>query len=184
MLTTAIILALLALIAIYVITVYNSLIRLRNQVREGFSSMDIQMKKRYDLVPNIVETVKAYAGHEASTLENVIQARNSAINSSTNEEKKLNENMLTQSLKSIFALSEAYPDLKANTNFLALQQELGEIEDEIALSRSYYNGTVKLFNNNIEVFPNNIIANSFNFVKEEFFELDDLDERKGVKVDF
>ncbi len=166
------------------ISIYNSLIRLRNQNEEAFSAMDIQMKKRHDLIPNLVETVKGYAQHEASTLENVIAMRNNVLSSSNREELQQNENILTSSLKSIFALSEAYPELKANTNFIALQEELSEIEDAISMSRSYYNGSVKMYNNKIQVVPSNIIANIFGFTKEEFFELDDISERKNVEVKF
>ncbi len=184
MLLSSVILGIVILLIIYLISIYNSLVRLRNQVAEGFSGMDIQMKKRYDLIPNLVETVKAYATHEEGTLEKVILARNSAMQAKEINEKMQSENMLSTTLKSLFALSESYPDLKANTNFIQLQDELGQTEDEIAMSRNYYNGTVKMYNNKIEVFPNNLIAGRFGFEKSNFFELDDVSARENVKIDF
>ncbi len=179
-----VVLAILTLFIFYLIIIYNSLIKLRNQVKEAFSGMDVQLKKKYDLIPNLVETVKAYAKHEETTLEKVVQARNVAMQAKAIDEKIQSENMLSSTLKSLFAISEAYPDLKANTNFLNLQDELSQTEDEIAMSRNYYNGSVKVFNNKIEVFPNNLIAGKFGFIKEDFFELDDVAIRDNVKVDF
>ncbi len=184
MMTLAIISGIFIAVAFYLISIYNSLVRLRNQVREAFSGMDVQMKKRYELIPNLVETVKAYASHEANTLQKVIEARNSAMQAKNIDEKIQSESMFTSTLKSLFALSEAYPELKANSNFIELQDELSETEDTIAMSRNYYNGTVRMFNNKMEVFPNNLIATRFGFELEEFFELDDMAARDAVKVDF
>lgn len=169
---------------IWVIGAYNGFIKLRNNVDEGFSTMDIYMKKRYDLIPNLVETVKGYAKHEKSTLESVMKARYSAMNSSTTEQKIENENILQGALKSLFAVTENYPDLKANENFTELQNSLKELEDEIANSRKYYNGVAKIYNTKREVFPSNIIANMFKFTKRPMFEIEDKEERKNVKVSF
>ena len=175
---------LIVIIAIYVMATYNRLIRLRNDVEEGYSTMDVYLKRRYDLIPNLVETVKGYAKHEKETLTNVIAARNMAMNSTNLNEKAKNENILSDTLKSLFALSENYPELKANVNFLDLQTQLKQIEIDIANSRKYYNGVVKTFNNKIEVFPSNIIAQLFKFVKKVMFVVDEQEERKNVKVNF
>lgn len=177
-------LAIIIVIALYVMSIYNSLVMLRNDTEEGFSTMDVYLKKRYDLIPNLVETVKGYAKHEKETLEKVIQARNMAMQATSVEEKAKTENALTGTLKSLFALSESYPDLKANNNFVDLQQQLKQIENDIANSRKYYNGVVKVFNNKIEVFPSNIIAGWFKFTRKPMFEVEDASERKNVKVEF
>ncbi len=173
-----------AILAVLIVGLYNSLVRLKNKCQEAWSDIDTQLKRRYDLIPNLVETVKGYAKHEEGTLEKVVQARNAAMNAKTLPEKEQAENMITGALKTIFALAENYPDLKANQNFLELQNTLTEIEEHIQLSRRYYNATVRDFNTKIEVFPNNLIAGPFGFQKREFFEVDGEEERKNVKVDF
>ena len=172
----------------YLIYVYNSLVVARQRVKEGWSDIDTQLKRRYDLIPNLVETVKGYAKHESQTLEKVIAARNVAMNTAGHGEKKAKaENMLTDSLKSIFALSENYPDLKAGTNFLELQREITDTEDKIQASRRFYNTTVLALNTKIETFPSAIIANLFQFKKESFFELDEAERKtaqQAPKVSF
>ncbi len=168
----------------WIISTYNAFIKLRNNVDEGFSTMDVYMKKRYDLIPNLVETVKGYAKHEESTLTKVIQARNMAMNSATTEEKMKNDNILTGTLKSLFAVSENYPELQANQNFMDLQNQLKTLEAEIANSRKYYNGVVKVYENKREMFPSNIIAKMFKFEEKPFYEVDSEEERKTVKVQF
>lgn len=168
----------------WAISVYNSLVGLRNSVDEAYSTMDVYMKKRYDLIPNIVETVKGYAKHEKETLTKVIEARNMAINATAPEDKAKAENVLNSTLKTLFALSESYPELKANQNFLDLQNSLKTLESEIANARKYYNGTVKVYNVKREVFPSSIIAKMFNFEKRALFEITNEEERKAVKVEF
>lgn len=184
---TIVILIIAALIfvgVVWVISAYNGFIRLRNMIEEAFSTMDVYLKKRYDLIPNLVETVKGYATHEAGTLEKVVQARNMAAGAKTIEDKMQGENMLQGTLKSLFAIAEAYPDLKANTNFLDLQSQLQRIEDEIANARKYYNAIVKEFNTKTESFPSNIIAGIFHFTRKTMFEVNDEAEREAVKVQF
>lgn len=172
------------LIAIWVIGAYNGFVKMRNKVEEAFATMDVYLKKRYDLIPNLVETVKGYAKHEAQTLENVIAARNMAAGAKTTEEKVAGENALQGTLKSLFAIAEAYPDLKANSNFISLQAQLTEMEGEIANSRKYYNAIVKEFNTKVEVFPSNIIAKLFKFTRKTMFEVEDAEQRQNVKVQF
>ena len=179
-----VILAVIALIAIWGVSMYNGFVRLRNMVEEAFSTMDVYLKKRYDLIPNLVETVKGYAKHESATLEKVVQARNMAAGANTIEGKIQGENMLQGTLKSLFAIAEAYPDLKANTNFIDLQSQLQRIEDEIANSRKYYNAVVKELNTKVESFPSNIIAGIFQFGRKTMFEVADQAERENVKVQF
>ena len=157
---------------------------MKNKIDEAFSTMDVYLKKRYDLIPNLVETVKGYAKHESETLENVIKARNMAMNSQNMEDKINGENMITSSLKSIFALAESYPDLKANENFNDLQNKLNRMEDEIASSRKYYNAVVKEFNTKTEQFPSSIIANMFGFSPKPFFEIADTAQRENITVKF
>ncbi len=167
------------------IAIYNKLIRLRNTVKSSWSDIDVQLKKRYDLVPNLVETVRGYASHERGVFENVTKARSMAMQASTPAEKSRAENMLRDTLKSLFAVAEAYPELKANANFMQLQSQLKEMEDNIEYARRYYNAVVRDFNILIESFPSNIIATSFGFKQEEFFELEAPEvERKPVKVSF
>lgn len=183
-------LGVLAVVIIYLIATFNGLVTLRNRVREAWSDIEVQMKRRYDLIPNLVETVKAYAAHESGTLENVVKARNMAIQTNvpgTSIDKIAeSENALSGTLKSLFALREAYPDLKANENFLKLQEELTDTEDKMQASRRFYNGNVMRLNNKTEQFPSNLVAGMFGFKKEEFFKLaeDEQDARQAVKVEF
>lgn len=170
-------------IVIWYISTYNTLQRLKNRVEEGWSTIDVQLKKRYDLIPNLVETVKGYAAHESKTLEAVIAARNAAM-TATGDGKMAAENALTGTLKSLFALQENYPQLKANTNFMDLQQQLKSIETEIASARRYYNGTVKELNTRIDMFFSGIIARKMRLEKRKYFELDSEEERKNVSVKF
>lgn len=179
-----IIIAAVAIIILWLVAVYNGLIKLKNRADEAWSDIDVQLKRRYDLIPNLIETVKGYAKHEQGTLEKVIQARNQAMQAGGTAEKAKAENELSQTLKSIFALSESYPDLKANQNFAKLQDELSDTENKIQAARRFYNGNVRDFNIKIEVFPNNIIANKLNFTKKEFFEIENQEERKNVEVKF
>ena len=176
-------LVLLALL--WVMGAYNGLVRLRNHVDESWSDIDTELKRRHDLIPNLVETVKGYARHEKETLENVIKARNAAAAPHASPEAQArDENMLTGALRQLFALAEAYPDLKANTNFLELQQELSNTEDRIQRSRRFYNANVRDLNTRIQMFPSNIIANLFGFEEREFFEIEDPAEREAPKVSF
>lgn len=177
------------ILAIYVVAVYNGLIIGRNRVKEAFSDVQIQLKRRYDLIPNLVETVKGYASHESQTLEKVIQARNMAMAAQKGDlkEQAKAENILSGTLKSLFAVSENYPELKANENFLKLQFELTDTEDKIKAARRFYNTNVLALNNKIEMFPSNIIASIFQFTKQEFFELDEDEAqaaKKAVQVKF
>ena len=166
------------------ISLRNKLFRLKNQVEEAWSTIDVQLKKRYDLIPNLVETVRGYAKHESGTLEAVIKARNIAISAKTTDEKINAENALSGTLKSLFKLKEAYPELKANQNFIDLQNQLRNIEDEIASARRYYNAVVREFNTRLEIFPSNIVARRIRLEKQKYFELDSEEERKNVKVQF
>lgn len=168
----------------WAISVYNALVRLRNNAEEAYSTMDIYMKKRYDLIPNLVETVKGFAKHEEKTLEGVMQARYSCMSANTPEEKAKSENMLTGTLKTLFNVTENYPQLQANQNFLDLQSTLKSLEVEIANSRKYYNGCVKVYNNKIQIFPSNLIAGRFNFEKKVLFEIVNEEERVAPKVQF
>ena len=179
----AVVLLVLIFIIIWV-KCYNTLLRLKNQVEEAWSTIDIHLKKRYDLIPNLVETVKGYAKHESGTLEAVIKARNIAISAKTTGEKIDAENALSGTLKSLFKLQEAYPQLKANQNFMDLQKQLRDIEDEISAARRYYNAVVREFNTRLEVFPSNIVARRMRLEKQKYFELDSEEERKNVKVQF
>lgn len=179
-----IVLVIVVALAIWLVSAYNGFVKLRNKVEEAFAAMDVSLKKRYDLVPNYVETVKGYAKHESETLEKVIAARNAAMSSTSPEEQIANDNILSGTLKSLFALSEAYPDLKANQNFLQLQDQLQRIEEEIAGSRRYYNGVVNKFNTSIEMFPGNILAGIFGFKRKPLYEVNDAQERENVKVSF
>lgn len=167
-----------------VVGVYNSLIQLKNKVDEGWADIETQLKRRYDLIPNMVETVKGYAKHESKTLEAVTQARNMAMSANTPAEKMQAENALSGTLKTLFAVAENYPDLKANQNFMELQTTLKEIEEKLQLSRRYYNATVRDFNTKVEIFPNNIVAGIFHFARRDFFEIENAEERENVKVSF
>jgi LemA protein len=179
-----ILLAVIVVVAAWLIFTYNGLVTLKNRVDEAWSDIDVQLKRRYDLIPNLVSTVKGYATHEAGTLEKVIQARNSAMSAQGPHDKAVAENMLTNTLKSIFALSEAYPDLKANQNFLKLQDELSDTENKVQASRRFYNGNARDFNTKLQVFPTNMIAGVLGFVKREFFEVDSKEEREAPQVAF
>jgi LemA protein len=167
----------------FVVT-YNGLVRLRNAVKNAWSQIDVQLKRRYDLIPNIVETVKGYAAHEKSTLENVIKARQAGIDASSVKDQAAAENMITGALRQLFALSEAYPNLKANENFLALQEELSSTENKISFARQYYNDTVQTFNTRQEMFPANLVASMLGFQPAEFFEIEDPAAREAPKVKF
>jgi LemA protein len=180
-----IVLVLIAIVAFFLVGMYNTLVRARNEVKNAWSQIDVQLNRRHDLIPNLVETVKGYMTHERETLEAVTAARQQAVNITGDVEAKARaENQLSQTLRSLFAVSEAYPDLKANQNFLALQEELASTENKIAFSRQYYNDSVLNLNNRIEMFPTNIFANMFNFVKEKFFEVETVEARKPVQVKF
>ncbi|MCA9383307.1 LemA family protein [Candidatus Dojkabacteria bacterium] len=171
-------------LVVFGIGLYNGLVKLKVLVDEAWSGIDVQLKRRYDLIPNIVETVKGYAKHEQDTLTKVVELRNMAMNSNAGiEEQGKLENQLTGALKTIFALAENYPDLKADQGFRDLQKSLTDIESEIQGARRYYNGTVREYNTKIAVFPNNIFAGMLGFKAREFFEADE-DERENVKVDF
>lgn len=178
-----IVLVLIAVVAIYVIFAYNRLVQLQNLTKEGWSGIDIQLKQRANLIPNLVESVKGYMGHERGVLEKVTELRSQAMLSGSVHERAQNENMLTSALRQLFAVSENYPDLKASQNFIDLQQTLTSIENQIQMARRYYNGTVRDLNIAIQSFPSNIIANSFHFQTVEYFEIDDAAERNvpGVK---
>ena len=176
--------AIVLILIIWFIAAYNGFVRLKNAIEEAFSTMDVYLKKRYDLIPNLVETVKGYASHEKETLERVMAARNAAASARTVEDKVQGENMLAGTLKTLFAVAEAYPDLKANTNFMQLQGELQRMEDEIANSRKYYNAVVKEFNTKRETFPSTIVAGMFHFEKQPLFEVASGAERENVKVQF
>ncbi|MCH1983962.1 LemA family protein [Ruminococcus sp. OA3] len=184
--TTAliIILVIVVLLVLWLAGTYNGFVKLRNKTEEAFSAMDVSLKKRYDLIPNFVETVKGYAKHESETLEKVIAARNMAMTSRTPEETIKNDNVLTGTLKSLFALSEGYPDLKANQNFLQLQEQLSRVEEEIAGSRRYYNGVVNKYNTKTEMFPGNLLAGIFGFRRKPLYEVNEAAERESVKVSF
>ena len=171
------------LIISFLVTNYNALIVLRNKVRDQFSQIDVQLKKRADLIPNLVETVKGYTKHEKGTLEDVVKARNTYMSATTVEEKGKADKEMTSALNKLFALAESYPELKANENFLDLQAQLKDIEDKISYARQFYNDSVLAYNNKCEVVPSNIIAGLFHFEKEKFFEASEED-RKNVKVEF
>jgi LemA protein len=181
-----IIIGLLVVTLVFVIGIYNGLVRTLIRVKEAWSDIEIQLKRRYNLIPNLVETVKGYASHEQETLDRVVQARNSAMGAQGTEEKGKAENMLTGALKSIFALSEAYPDLKANQNFAKLQDELTDTENKIQAARRFYNGMVRDFNTKLQVFPSNMIVGFFGskFQKQEFFEVENEEEKQNVEVKF
>ena len=179
-----ILIALVAIFLFYFVGIYNKLVRKRSMVEEGWSGIDVQLKKRHNLIPNLVETVKGYASHEKETLEQVITARNKAIQAEGVVDQTKAEQQLNSALANIFALSEAYPDLKANQNFLHLQQELSNIEGDIEKARRYYNATVREQNIMVESFPSNIVANSFGFQISSFFELEDESQRSNPEVKF
>lgn len=171
------------ILVIYVIVTYNGLVNFRNKVQDSWASIEVLLKRRTDLIPNLVETVKGYATHEKSTLDAVITARNSAVGAKGKEEEMKASNMLTDALGNLFALAENYPDLKANTNFLDLQNNLRTTEDQIATARQVYNDTVLAYKNKLEMFPSNIVASIFNFKPEAFFEAEEA-EKELPKVSF
>ncbi|HUU08947.1 MAG TPA: LemA family protein [Phycisphaerae bacterium] len=171
-------------VIVWLVVTYNGLVGLRNAVKNAWSQIDVQLKRRYDLIPNLVETVKGYAKHERETFENVVKARQRGIDAKTVGEQAQAENMITGALRQLFALSEAYPDLKANQNFLALQEELASTENKISFSRQYYNDSVQSFNTRQQVFPANMVASMLGFKPSDFFELDDAAAREAPKVQF
>ena len=171
------------LVVLYVILTYNGLIRLRNRVANAWAQVDVQLRRRYDLIPNLVETVKGYATHERQTFEAVTQARANAIEAKGVGEQAQAENVISGALKTLFAVAEAYPDLKANQNFLSLQEELSGTESRISYARQYYNDAVLRLNTKVQTFPSNILANMFGFKEHEYFEADDT-SRGPVSVQF
>lgn len=178
-----VIIAIVVVIVFYVFTTYNKLITLRNRVRDQWSQIDVQLKRRFDLIPNLVNTIKGYTKHESETLEKVIQARNTYVSATTPEDKMQANGELSGVLTKLFALSESYPDLKANTNFIELQSELKDTENKIAIARQFYNDTVLSYNNKVEMVPSNIVAGLFHFKTMDFFKAMD-NERENVKVEF
>jgi LemA protein len=170
-------------VAAFVIGIYNRLVTLRSRVDNAWSQIDVQLRRRYDLIPNLVETVKGYAAHEKETLEKVIQARNMAMNAQSVKEQGEAENMLSGTLKSLFAVAEAYPDLKANQNFLMLQEELSGTESKIAYARQFYNDSVMSYNMATQQFPSNLVAGSFGFTQREYFEIEEA-AKEPVQVKF
>lgn len=178
-----VIIAIIVIALLWLVAVYNGLIGLRNRTQEAWSDIDVQLKRRYDLIPNLIETVKGYAKHEKGVFIEVTQARTEAMRAKGLEDKAQKENMLTQALKSVFAVAENYPDLKASNNFLQLQQDLTETEDKIEASRRYYNGNVRDFNTKIQVFPNNLVANSLGFKVFNLFEAK-VGEKEKPEVKF
>lgn len=178
-----VLLAILVVLILAIVFMYNGLIRLKNRVDEAWSDIDVQLKRRYDLIPNLVSTVKGYAAHEKEVFEKVTEARSRAMGAGTATDKAEAENMLSNTLKSLFAVAEAYPDLKANQNFLELQRELTDTEDKIQASRRFYNGNVRDFNTKIEVFPTNMMAGMLGFAKREFFQAAE-GEKAPVEVKF
>ena len=180
-----VILGAVAVVLFWAVGMYNSLIRTRQHVKESWSAIDTELKRRYDLIPNLLETVKGYATHESETLEAVIQARNNAVASTGSPgQQAQDENMLVGALRQLFAVVEAYPDLKANENFLHMQRELTVTEDRIQASRRFYNANVRTLNTKIEVFPSNMIASMFGIGQAEFFEVEDAAQREAPKVSF
>lgn len=175
------IMGVIALLVVYVLVTYNGFVRMKNRVDESFSTMDVYLKKRWDLIPNIVETVKGYAKYEKSTLSEIIKLRNSAYDNMSSDEKIKTNQQLSKGITKIMALAEQYPDLKANKNFKDLSTQLTKIEDEIVNSRKYYNGTVREFNDKVQMFPSNIVANIFGYKTKAMFEANE-EERKNVKV--
>jgi LemA protein len=177
-------LGVIVLLVIWLIGIYNQLVRKRTMKDEAWSGMDVQLKRRYDLIPNLVETVKGYAGHEEKVFTDVTEMRSRAMGASGVADKAAAENQLNATLKTLFAVAEAYPELKANTNFLDLQAKLADLEDQIQMARRYYNGTVRDYNILCETFPSVFVANTFGFKKAEFFELNGAEEREAPKVSF
>lgn len=184
MIALGVVVGLVVLVALYAIGIYNKLVKLKNLVAEAWSGIDVQLKKRYDLIPNLVETVKGYAAHEKETFENVTRARTAAQQATTVEAHQAAEKQLSGALMNLIAVAERYPDLKANTNFLELQSTLRDVEGDIEKSRRYYNGTVREQNTLIESFPSNMIANAYGFTKSTLFELENPAEKNAPSVKF
>ncbi len=178
-----VLLIVLAFVVIYAIATYNSLVGLRNKVSDQWSQIDVELKRRFDLIPNFVNTVKGYASHESETLEKVIEARNSYLSAGSKEDAMNADNMLTGTLNKLFALTESYPELKANENFLDLQRQLEETENKISYARKFYNDSALQLNNKVDMFPSNIVASMFKIKKVEFFKAQEA-ERENVKVEF
>ena len=178
-----IVIAVIVIIIIYAFITYNNFIKLKNMVKEAFATMDVYLKKRWDLIPNIVETVKGYAKHEENTLKEVVELRNSSYDSMSDDEKVKANQKISKDINKIMLLAESYPDLKASTNFQDLSRELSKVEEDIANSRKYYNGAIEMFNNKVEMFPSNIFAKLFGYKPKEMFETDEQ-ERENVKVSF
>lgn len=178
-----IVIAVIVIIIIYAFITYNNFIKLKNMVKEAFATMDVYLKKRWDLIPNIVETVKGYAKHEENTLKEVVELRNSSYDSMSDDEKVKANQKISKDINKIMLLAESYPDLKASTNFQDLSRELSKVEEDIANSRKYYNGVVEMFNNKVEMFPSNIFAKLFGYKTKEMFETDEQ-ERENIKVSF
>ncbi len=178
-----IIIIIVVLLVLFLISTYNTLVRLRNRMKDQWAQIEVQLKRRADLIPNLVETVKGYAKHEKSTFEDVVKARNTYVSASTPEEEMKAAGEMTQALNKLFALSESYPELKANENFISLQNDLKDTEDKISVSRQFYNDTVLTYNNKVEMFPSNIIAGMFSFQKGAFFEASEKD-KEVPKVSF
>jgi len=179
-----IILIIIGVVIVAVIGIYNGLVNLRNRCENAWSQVDVQLRRRYDLIPNLVETVKGYAKHEKETFQKVTEALAQAINAGSVKEQGAAENMLSGALKSLFAVVESYPDLKANQNFLMLQEELAGTEGKIAYARQFYSDNVMKFNTKQQIFPSNIIANMFNFNEREYFEIEEAEAKEPVKVQF
>ncbi len=179
-----IILIIIGVLILWIILTYNRLIILKNRVKEAWADIEVQLKRRYDLIPNLVETVKGYASHEKELFEKVTEARSRAMGATTMKEHSEAENFLSQTLKSLFAVAENYPNLRASENFLELQRELTDTENKIQAARRFYNANVRDLNIKIESFPSNIVANLFKFVKMDFFEIEESEEKEPVKVDF
>ena len=179
-----VILAIVVVLIIAVIVIYNNLVTLRQRVKNAWSQIDVQLQRRFDLIPNLVETVKGYMEHESEVLTRVAELRTSWASAKTVDEKAKLDNQLSESLKTIMAVAENYPDLKANQNFNELQTELTNTENKISYSRQFYNDTVTRYNTKLEVFPSNIVASMFHFTAEKLFEVDNQEDRKNVKVDF
>ena len=177
-------LGVIVVLVLFIVGLYNGLVRLRQQVRNAWAQIDVQLKRRYDLIPNLINTCKGYIAHERGTLEAVTKARQQAIDAKGVGDQARAENFLTQTLRSLFAVAEAYPDLKANQNMLALQEELASTENKIGFSRQYYNDSVMQYNTRIQTVPTNIVAGMFGFTVEEFFELQEAAERQAPKVEF
>jgi len=178
------VLAILAGVIVWIIAIYNSLVRARTRTREGYADIEVQLKRRYDLIPNLVKTVQAYAKHESGLFEKVTQARSAAVQTTDVAKKAQAENALSATLKSLFAVAENYPDLKATQNFSQLQDELADTENKIHAARRFYNSMARDYNIKIEVFPNSLFAQVFHFVQVAFFEIDKAEEREAVKVNF